>query len=268
MPQKIIGLDIGSSSLKATLIKGTLGGYQFVSFHEIRYPDEPDLPEGDRLKQAVEQLMGEMTLNPDRFVAALPGSLTSFRTLTLPFTDKKKIAQTLLFEVEGHIPFNIDECIIDHQVIRTTEDASQVLVAIAKKSDLKNYIELLQYAQADPFVLEPGPTSLAHTLRDTMDNVPGVFALLDLGASGSSFCIIGNGKLEMVRFIPFGGNMITGAIAKSLGLSLEDAERVKQETGLILLSPEEIEDQRAVEVSDAIRKGLIPLLRDLRRTLL
>lgn len=268
MPQKIIGLDIGTSSLKATLLKGTLGGYQYVSFHEIQYPAEPDLPKGDRLKLAVEELLGEMSLHPDRFVAAMPGNLTSFRTLTLPFTDRKKIEQTLLFEVEGHIPFNIDECIIDHQVIGTTEDTSQVLVAIAKKSDVKDYLELLQQAQADPIVLEPGPISLAHTLRDTMDNIPGVFALLELGAAGSSFCIVSDGKLEMVRFIPFGGNNMTVAVAKALGLSIEDAERVKRETGLIMVAPEEIEDQRAVEVSDAIRKGLAPLLRDLRRTLL
>src|SRR5512140_920169 len=115
MAQRILGLDLGAHAVKAVLVESTFRG--FVVAGTARAPIAAS--EGDaspaRWTAAVKALLAESGLSFDSAVVALPGAGASSLTVTLPFAAPRRIEQTVGFEVEGQIPFDLADVAWDRQ---------------------------------------------------------------------------------------------------------------------------------------------------------
>lgn len=192
MAQKILGLDIGAHSVKAVLLEGTMRGWELkahataplgppetaIAPAEAAAPAEP-AAEGQaaapaeaeavadlRLTRAIgavaEQIGG---LRVDLTAVALPGTSAASPFVTLPFTEQKKIDATIGFEVEGLLPFDIDDALYDYQLLSQEDGKSDLLVGVVRRDEFGELIGQLQGAGVDPRVV----------------TLPGI-ALADLGA--------------------------------------------------------------------------------------
>ncbi|MBI2645989.1 MAG: pilus assembly protein PilM, partial [Deltaproteobacteria bacterium] len=124
---RVIGLDIGSTSVKAIEVEFGLRQLELIDFFEEKYPLSQTSPSSEQIQKTIENLFlrGGLTL-PFKMVASLSGLYVSSKQLTLPFTDKVKIKQTLPFELEEHIPFALEDIIFDYQIISMAEKNAQL----------------------------------------------------------------------------------------------------------------------------------------------
>src|SRR3972149_10692850 len=226
MSRKILGLDIGSYSIKAVLIKEGFGKVEPVSFIEKRLINGGDI-RGD-VQGLIRSIFQEGPLNPDIVVSSVAGNNVSVHYLQIPFSDESKISRVVPNEVENLIPFHLEDMVIDQFILSKGNGAkpnggSSVCVALIKKQTLQGHIDTLKEASVDTKVIELESLAFYHAFMQwykTEDTV----ALLDIGAERSNLCIVSKGKPALVRTFVRGGNSVTAAIRDACGGSMEEAE--------------------------------------------
>lgn len=265
---RVIGLDIGSYSVKAIEIEFGLRQLELIDFFEEKYPLSATPPSSEQIQKTIENLFLRSGLTlPFKLVASLSGLYVSSKNITLPFTDKVKIKQTLPFELEEHIPFALEDIIFDYQLIATTEKSAHLLVLIAPKDMIQERLALFPQKELSPDLLTSDAVSLYNLTTSAYWQAPEtLYAIVNIGHQQTSVCIVEEGKISQVRSISLGGYAITQAIQETYRLSLEDAERAKIDNGFVLTDSSSGVSKDQIKFSDCIKKALDPWVNQLSQT--
>ncbi len=258
MSRKILGLDIGSHSIKAVLVREGFGKIEPVSF--IERP----VTNGD-IQGLIKSIFQEGHLNPDIVISSVAGNNVSVHYLNIPFSDEAKISRVVPNEVENLIPFPLEEMIIDQVILSKgngtkPNGGSSVCVALIRKHTLQDHIDTLKGASVNTKVIELESLALYHAFMQWY-KIEDTVALLDIGAARSNICIVSKGKPVFVRTFSRGGNNVTSAIKELLGISFEEAEGRKLSSEIMLSEGE------GDALSPAIKKGLSTLVAELLQSL-
>ncbi|MFN7145754.1 MAG: pilus assembly protein PilM, partial [Myxococcota bacterium] len=153
--------------------------------------------------------------------AAFPLDGGVVRLVRLPFADKNAIARALPAEVEGHVPYDLEDMVLGTRLIDTQGNTSRTAVFIAPKDELRARIDALAEAKAEPKTLCIDADALAaYSSR-------GVQVIMDVGHRRTIVVLCQNGQLLGARFVASGGADITAALAEALGVPFDRAEEVK-----------------------------------------
>lgn len=230
MPKKVLGLDIGTSSIKICELGSTLKGFKATKCYEKGLPRSgPGESRKEIVINALKELKEDYALGGETVISAIPGYLATARTLTLPFRDKKKISHIIKFELEPNIPYPIDEVVVDfHLISENTKGSSALAWAIPKKV-ISEHLAILEAVDWEPASLELDYLSLANIFLKLYPNITEKkqVALIDIGASKTSVLIMGHKNLEFARSFIKAGDFFTELISKDLNLPLNDAEEAK-----------------------------------------
>ncbi len=220
MAKHILGLDIGKSSVKAVLIEaGLRGSARIVAWEKIDVT-------GGGVRDALRRLQEIPVLAVPTCHTALAAGGFSFRNLKLPFKDRKKISQTLPFELESQIPHAMEDVLIDFTVIGQAE-GSEIFAAVIPKTDVQDRIALLAEYGFDTDAIDIDTVPMASRLMaEAQADTPCL--LLDVGAFETTGIFFKSGSILQIRSFPFGGSDITAALSTALGISLNEAEAKKK----------------------------------------
>jgi general secretion pathway protein L len=173
MPQRILALDIAADELKAALVETTFRDYRVVGFYR-----EPVVAADGSMAEQVRGFLQRHQLEADTVLSALPGDLVSLRTFFLPFRDRKRLDQTVPFELETQVPFGLDDVVIDYQVLHRDASGSNVLAALVQRRDLEEHLALLSGAGLDPKVVDLAPLATLNALTLVGSDLPETFVYL------------------------------------------------------------------------------------------
>lgn len=271
MAQPILGLDLGSSSVKAVCLRKGWMSLEWAGGYQRDLPQPPGL--FDWAREAVPGLkewIAEHRLPTDRVVVSLPAHLISLRTLTLPFNDARKLDKVVPFEIEALLPYPLEEVVVDYHVTDTTEGKTNLMVAAVPRGLVKNYLEQLARVGIDPEAVELDGMALMNLVRHIFPDSPapgshagGDRVALEIGASKTVVCILRNGQAVFIRTILWGGRDVTVALSEACGISPVEAEEWKRQAGLL---DEGISRLNQKGVSQTIRRALEPFISELVRT--
>jgi len=247
--KNVLGLDLGAYAVKAVEIRQTLRSFEIVTTCDFPRPD-PETP----VAELAHSLVAENRLSTEHVVAAIRGDRVSTRHLTLPFSDTKKITAAIPFEVEEDLPFDLDECLLAWESIRSDRTSSDVVAIAAPRREVASVIETLKEAGCSPHTLEAEGLVLGNLAA--LFDLTGTRLLVDLGHTKSTCCALVDGHPVASRTIPVGGKSVTEAIAQDRDLSFADAERVKCEE-VILGGAMESEMTRTRAVIDRLSREIV-----------
>ncbi|MFO1462563.1 MAG: pilus assembly protein PilM [bacterium] len=239
MPQTVLGIDLGSYSVKIAQVERGFGEFKLSHFYEVPLVAEEVLTYEQSASAALTKFFQENSINYDACVVSLPGTLASFRSLTMPFGNIKKIDQTLEFELETLIPFDIEEVLFDYTVLSNSPQESKVLAAYVKEADFKRFLGQIQTSGVDPRYVGVDTIDLSYLSFPGFLPPEGQYALLDLGHQKSNLMILEGNKIKGLRCFSWGGHHITKAIAKALDLPYEKAEAWKHGKAQVAASSED-----------------------------
>lgn len=225
--QKVIGLDIGSYSIKAVEIVNTFKSYEISDFYEKVIPYNPELASDLAIPAAMEQLFAENNLKADRIITAMPGQYVSSRILPFNFADPRKIEIAISAEIEDKVPFNLDEMIIDHQILGTMKGKTIALIVMTRKSFLKSFLDHLLRINIDPKLIDVDSLAFYNLYPFLNIEAGSCTAMVDIGHEKTSVCIVRDGLLRSFRSINLGGKYLTEFLARDLEVSFPEAEAVK-----------------------------------------
>lgn len=241
--QRVIGLDIGSYSIKAVEIVNTFKSYEITNFYENVVPHLDNVPMDAVAPSCMEQLFKENNLEADRIVTAMPGQFISSRLLSLGFSDPRKVEMAVFSEVEDSVPFDMDDMILDHQVLGVINNQTIALAVMTRKAFLKNFLDLLQRINIDPKLVDIDSLAF-YNLSSFMKVNPGeCFAMVDIGHEKTSVCIIRDGVLRLFRSINLGGRYITEFLARDLETTFQEAQRIKHSVSRVFCADDQAPDK-------------------------
>ncbi len=222
MPERILGLDIGGGSVKAVLLsRGFRGGYRVLGFDLIDIAAAGDLP------KALGRLFADRIFRDALCVTALPTGALSFREIRLPFRDDRKIRKTIAFALEPVVQTPLDTVFIDYTQTGGKSQA-EIFAALAPRAIVGERSALLAGYVRETAVIDIDAVPLASRLMED-PGFPESALLIDIGARDTTALFTGKGRILHLRHFAFGGETVTGAVAKSLKIGAAEAERMKQD---------------------------------------
>src|SRR6202030_3106739 len=150
------------------------------------------------------------------------------KRVSMPLMSEEELFDRIQAEASQHIPFDIADVNLSHQLLEATENQMDVLLVAVKKDKILNHTNVLAQAGKTPVVVDIDAFALQNCFEVNYDPDPGqVVALLNLGASVMNINIIKGSTPLFTRDVSVGGHQYTDALQKELDLSFDDAESLK-----------------------------------------
>jgi len=233
----VVGLDIGSSAVKAVELRPSGRSYKVVAFGTEPVPGDTIVDgaiiDAAAVADAIRRLLDGSRIKTRDIVASLSGNAVIVKKINLPVMTEAELSESIHWEAEQYIPFDIQDVNLDYQILSSTQGdgkgSMEVLLVAAKKDKITDYTDVIKKTGCTPVVVDVDAFAVQNAYEANYDVEPGaVVALLNVGASGVNINIVSGEQSLFTRDISMGGNAYTEAIQKELGLPFDSAERVKK----------------------------------------
>lgn len=268
---RLITLDLGSHAVKGSLYRWTSGRSQleFEQRFQRFVPQDGVSPTLEHRLAALDALLDDTPdLKPaasDVVVLAWPSNEAAFHRMEMPFADKAQIARTLPFAVESEVPFELSEMVLSWRLAETGLGKSHVLVALARKARVSEWLAALGergidpaavHVDADLFGAWSGGPAVDQALDMALTGEP-LVAFVDVGHLHTTVSVVRGGSVQLARSINVGGHAFTRAIVEAVGCSWAEAEQLKHGAGEGEVVPDEEPDSQQVFDADAPQAQLV-----------
>jgi type IV pilus assembly protein PilM len=253
--RSVVGLDVGSWSLKIAELAAGLRGAAFLRFEELLLPQAAPSEEVEATIQLWLQSRG---LSPEVLVTALSTERLTQRHLRFPFAGAKRVTAAIAYEIDEELPVPLSSVVLGHEQVLTRPDQTDVLVALAARSDVEEHLASCRRMELEPRIVESEGASLANlTSYLGLSDVSRL--ILDVGHSKTNLCLLVDGRPIALRRIEIAGRHWTDALAYDLSLSPDAALEHKHAHGIF-------ERGSTKPVSKGIRDLLEQLVREVQRS--
>lgn len=232
--KKVLGLDIGSSTIKIAEINVAGGKAELVSFGFAPTPhgaiSAGEVSNASSLALAVAGLVAEIKTKRKKVALGMWGTAVIVKKITIPKIERKLIADQIRWEAEQYIPYDVNEIALSHHVVESPSSAEtlDVLLVAAQNSMVSQYAETVRSARLELAILDVSGFALANIFEANYGRRPGeTIALLNIGAGNTNFVVVHGGDVVFSRDMPVGGFNYTNEIQKEMGVSATEAESLK-----------------------------------------
>lgn len=231
---KVLGLDIGSSSIKVAELDVSKSGAKLVNFGMIQTPPNSinggDIADVSSLAVAVKSVCTEIKAKRKNAAVGMFGTAVIVKKITIPRIDLKLVSEQVKWEAEQYIPFDVNSISLAHHVInpRSDSETMDILLIAAQNELVAEYYQVVQNADLKMGVLDVSAFALANVFEFNYGRTDGnAVGLLNLGSAITNFVVVANGEVVFCRDMPIGGQNYTNDIHKEMGVSLPEAESLK-----------------------------------------
>ncbi len=247
----LVGVDIGSSAVKAVELK--VAGKAGDEFELLGIGIEPLPPEAivdgaimdsGAVIDSIQRLFQESRIKTAEVSTGVSGNAVIVKKISLPQMSPEELAESIHWEAEQYIPFDIQDVALDYEVIEGGGSGGNmdVLLVAVKKDKIGEYTSALTQAGRAAAVVDVDVFALQNCYEMNYGVDPSrLVALLNIGASIMNVNVVKGGVSVFNRDIGAGGNQYTDAIQKDLNLSFEQAEALKKGEQVEGASPEALQ---------------------------
>jgi type IV pilus assembly protein PilM len=229
--RQLLGLDIGSSSIKLVQIKEHRGRYTLQKFgvKELEpevIVDGTVMDEG-RVVSAIKELLAEHNVKLKQVAISISGHAVIVKKISLPPMPDEELDGQVKLSAEQYIPFDINEVNLDFHVLPPSENADEqdemsIVLVAAKKDKVNELTELVKAAGLIPIVMDVDAFAVENMYGVTSPaSQEDTTTLVNIGASVMNVNIVRGGVSLFTRDIPLGGNRYSEAVQREMGVSFE-----------------------------------------------
>jgi len=253
----VVGLDIGSRSLKAAEIVETKGGYKLKRFGIVDIPqgaiEDGTINDPESVADAIRRLFKSYNFKENNVAVSIGGYSVIVKKINVQTMAEEQLQETIHFEAEQYIPFDISDVNLDFQILGEVEsnpNQMSVFLVAAKKEMVNDYINLVNLAGLNPCIVDVEAFALQNVFELNYDFSEDNVALIDIGASKTSLNILKGNSSVFMRDVSLGCVQINQKIMSLLDCSYEQAEQFKHGDNPDRLSPEDLNEIVSSVVTD------------------
>jgi type IV pilus assembly protein PilM len=230
-----IGLDIGSSSIKLVELGETKNGYKLTNLGVASLPPEAivdgALMDSVTIIDTIRELIGNTKVKIKDVIASVSGHSVIVKKISLPLMSESELEESIQWEAERYIPFDINDVNIDFQIFGSSSENPEVMdvVLVAAKKDIINdYVSVIIESGLNPVVIDVDAFAIENMLAANYEvEKDETVAMANVGASITNINILKNNMTAFTRDIFKGGNQVTEEIQRQLHIDYEEAEKIK-----------------------------------------
>jgi len=231
----VIGLDIGSSSIKLVELGESKNGYKLQNLGIAPLPPEAivdgALMDSVTIIDAIRELIANTKAKTKDVITSVSGHSVIVKKITLPLMSDSELEESIQWEAERYIPFDINEVNIDFQIFGSSSENPEVMdvVLVAAKKDIINdYVSVIIESGLNPVIIDVDAFAIENMLSVNYEmEKDETVAMANVGASITNINILKNNMTAFTRDIFKGGNQITEEIQRQLHIDYEEAEKIK-----------------------------------------
>ena len=231
---RLIGLDIGSRTLKVAEIAETKKGHTLQNFGTIDIKPglikEGTIKDLEAVSASIRELFKNVKLKDQNIAISIGGYSIIVKKVNVQTMTEDELHETIHFEAEQYIPFDISDVNLDFQILGESEhnpNQMSVLLVAAKKEMINEYINLTQMSGLNTCIIDVDAFALQNIYEFNYAPEDENVALLDIGASKTSLNILKGNSSVFMRDVPLGCGQINDKIISLVNCSLEEAEDIK-----------------------------------------
>ncbi len=259
----LVGIDIGSNSIKLVQLWQTKDGYQLLNAAIMPLPPEAivdnSLMDTAAVVDAVKSLVDSLGIKIKDAACSISGNAVIIRKIILPAMTTEELEDQISWEAEQYIPFDIKDVYIDFQILGPDPiDPSkiQVLLVASKKDIINDYCAVFSDAGLSLNVMDVDSFAVQNAFELNSEPCEDVRALINVGAGVMNINVVKGETSLFTRDVQMGGNQYSEEIQKQLGVSAQQAETMK-----MLAS-----DKQASHLVDVINRVNETLAQEIRRS--
>lgn len=232
--KNLVGVDIGTTSIKVCQLKQTRKGVEMAAFGYAPLAPQVivdgQVMDAGAVVETVQRIFKESKISQREVAISVSGQSAIIRKISVPLMTDAELSEQIQWEAEQHIPFDIKDVQVDYQVLRRNSEDGQmeVLLVAAKREQIEDYARLARDAKLKPVVCDIDAFSIQNLFEVSRGLDPSAtLALVNVGASLSSLNVISGGVSAFSREIANGGHGVTEEIQRTLNVPFEQAEAYK-----------------------------------------
>ena len=231
--KNLVGLDIGSSSVKAVELTKRGGTLHLVNLgYENLQADtvvDGQIMELNNVSNVIANIFTEHQIKTNRVAAGVSGHSVIVKNIVLPQMSQEELQESFSWHAEEHIPFDIADVNLDYQLTSSSAESLHVLMAACKSDKIANVKQAIQLAGKQPVIIDVDAFALQNCYEINYQPKTGdVVALLNIGAATMNINILNGIRSIFARDASVGGSQYTSLLQKELGLTFDQAEAVKR----------------------------------------
>ncbi len=255
--KNLVGLDIGSSSVKAVELGKKGANLQLLNlgFENLQTDTIVDgqIMELNNVSNVIAHIFSEHQIRTNRVVAGVSGHSVIVKNIVLPQMSSEELQESFSWHAEEHIPFDIADVNLDYELTGKSSETLHVLMAACKSDKIANVKQAIQLAGKQPVIIDVDAFALQNCYELNYQPRAGeVVALLNIGAATMNINILNGSRSVFARDASVGGSQYTSLLQRELGLSFEQAEGVKR--GMPL--PEGVEPKPIQPIIETVSETL------------
>jgi type IV pilus assembly protein PilM len=233
----LVGLDIGSSSVKAVELTKSKKGYQLTGFAcEILGPDvvvDGAIMDAPAMAASIREALAAGKFKPKGVATGVSGHSVIVKRVVVPAATLGEVEASIQLDAEQYIPFELSEVQLDYQLVgpsttRGEEPGMEVVLVAAKRDKIENHTNVIGMAGRSPEVVDIDAFALQNAFEaNYLVDEDATIVLLNIGASLMNINITKGGMPLFIRDVSVGGNQYTDILQKELQLSFQEAEDLK-----------------------------------------
>lgn len=247
---QLVGLDIGSHSIKVAEILNTKKGLILQSFGIAGLPhnaiSEGSIKEMELVASVIKKLLSNLKVKNKNIATSISGFSVIVKKIIVDRRADSELEASIHDEAEQYIPFDISDVNLDFEILETpsgeegaqesekdepekspASDSMDVMLVAAKKDMVEDYVSLLQLAGINPMILDVDAFALQNAFEISVENPDGCYALINVGAEELGINAVKDGVSIFTRDSSYGGSQITESIMNKFNVSFEEAEKIK-----------------------------------------
>jgi type IV pilus assembly protein PilM len=229
----IVGLDIGSSCIKAVELKKSRGELEVshVGFEPLASDIVVDsmIVDAGAVSSAISKIFSENNIKTKSVATSVSGHSVIVKPVKMSAMSEQELSESISTQAAQYIPFDIADVSVDFQILSEDDmDPMDVLLVAVKKDKILNYTNVLSLAGKSPAIVDVDAFALQNCYEYNYEPTESsTVALLNLGASVMNINIVKGRTPLFTRDVSVGGNQYTDSLQKELDLSFDDAESLK-----------------------------------------
>ena len=255
--ETLVGLDIGSQTLKATEISESKRGRELKRFGMTEIPhgaiEDGTINDPESVAESIRQLFKAYNIKERNVAISIGGYSVIVKKIAVQTMEEEQLQETIHFEAEQYIPFDISDVNLDFQILgenETNANQMDVFLVAAKKEMVNDYVNLANLAGLNPCIVDVEAFALQNTFETNYDIAGDNVALIDIGASKTSLNILKGSNSVFMRDVSLGCMQINQKIISLIDCSFDEAEQLKSGGGSERLSAEDLKGIFSSVVAD------------------
>lgn len=239
--KNIVGLDLGSHSIKAVELKTKKGKGHLPEFelkgmgYEILPHDaivEGTVIDTMAVAETIKLVLDENKISKKNVIISISGNSVIIKKIALPSMETEELAESIVWEAKHNIPYPYEETNVDYAILRPTEHMDEknldILLVAAKKEKISNYSNAISQARKNLVAVDVDVFALqnAYEVNYNEQYSTRTVAIINIGANITNLVVIEKGHPQLFRDITIGGAIFAENISKELAVEYDDAEKL------------------------------------------